>query len=256
MTRTLALLDTVSADAPPRSGADRSQITVARVTGTSGSLVGVSVLGCPPVMLPATSGTSWSGVSTAYVLLDPTTGRPVHVLGPAPAPKAGLPPAPSASRPVAVTRTVTIPAAFASTWVVSSSGAAWGGWDQAGAGESALWQGSRNGTRLAGLAHWGQAVPALNATQILRATVQLNPATPATVTLTLAPAVYTESGPTRMGTASVSQTLTGQPLPCDVTSLATALIGGAGLACVGSGYGAVGGRGDGMSLTLTYTTTE
>lgn len=252
--RLLDLIASASGDAPPRAGADRSQVAVAQVASASGGRVAVSLLGSPPVSLPA--ATSLGSARSCYVLLDPSTGRPVMVLGPAPAPATALPAVPALTGPATVTRTVTVPAVVAGTWVAGPSGASWGGYDTAGAGEHAVWQGSDRGTRLTGYADWGQAVPALAATRITQALVQVVPVQDRSWTLTLTPALRTDGAPTPTGAGAVSVALTGRPVLVDVTALATALLGGAGLAATGSGYGAVSGVGDAMSLTITYETNE
>ena len=89
----LDLLSTAPADESPRTGSDRTMVAVARVLDVAdgGTTVTVSLLGSAGISLPATAST-WTGVATAHVLLDPDTGRPIHVLGPAPAPKTGPPP--------------------------------------------------------------------------------------------------------------------------------------------------------------------
>ena len=74
--RTLDLLDAAPDDTAPRAGADRTRVAVAAVTGVAagGRTVSVSVLGSAPITLPAAPST-WTGVSTANILLDPDTGR-------------------------------------------------------------------------------------------------------------------------------------------------------------------------------------
>ena len=88
----LDLLSTAPADESPRTGSDRTMVAVARVLDVAdgGTTVTVSLLGSAGISLPATAST-WTGVATAHVLLDPDTGRPIHVLGPAPAPKTAPP---------------------------------------------------------------------------------------------------------------------------------------------------------------------
>ena len=100
----LDLLTSAPADEGPRPGSDRAMIAVARVldVANGGTTVTASLLGSAGITLPATAST-WTGVETAYVLLDPDTGRPIHVLGPAPAPKTGpmsfSPPSPAPPTP-------------------------------------------------------------------------------------------------------------------------------------------------------------
>ena len=103
----LDLLNSTPADEGPRPGSDHAMVAVARVldVANGGTTVTVSLLGSAGITLPATVST-WTGVETAYVLLDPSTGRPIHVLGPAPAPK--IAPV-SFKPPKATTRTVTAP---------------------------------------------------------------------------------------------------------------------------------------------------
>lgn len=101
----LDLLAAAPADEGPRTGSDRTMVAVARVLDVTagGTTVTVSLLGSAGITLPATAST-WTGVATAHVLLDPDTGRPIHVLGPAPAPKTS--PA-TFKPPAATTRTIT-----------------------------------------------------------------------------------------------------------------------------------------------------
>ena len=93
----LDLLSTAPADESPRTGSDRTMVAVARVLDVAdgGTTVTVSLLGSAGISLPATAST-WTGVATAHVLLDPDTGRPIHVLGPAPAPPGPAPTPPPA----------------------------------------------------------------------------------------------------------------------------------------------------------------
>ena len=126
----LDLLSSAPADEGPRPGSDRAMIAVARVldVANGGTTVTVSLLGSAGITLPATAST-WTGVETAYVLLDPDTGRPIHVLGPAPAPKTGPM---SLSPPEATTNTVTCTAH--PTWTGTHAPT---GWNRFGA--AAFW---------------------------------------------------------------------------------------------------------------------
>lgn len=255
MTRLLPLLDTTALDDAPRAGSDRALTAVAQVISVSvgGRAVTVSLLGSAPITLPSTV-TSWTSVRTAYVLMDATTGRPVHVLGPAPTPTSTLPTPPPAQGPVTITRTVTIPATWTGTYTTGPGTAGWGIWD-AQVDSPRLWQGTTpTGATLTGLALYGRHFEALGAVTIISVTLQLTPATDRTWTPTIQAATYTPTGPVPTGpsiTAAISGTT---PVDVDLTPLADALIGGAGLALTGTSYGAIEGQGSSMALTITYTT--
>lgn len=255
MTRLLPLLSTVSSDAPPRAGSDRSQTAVAQIVSvaSTGRTITVTLLGSAPITIPA-SAVTWTGATTAYVLLDPDTGRPVHALGPAPAPRASLPSPPSARGPVLVTRTVTIPAMRTSTWSAGGSSPGWGTYDVHGAGPTALWQGSDRGVSLTGMADYGQHIQALGAESIASAVLQAVPLAASSWTLRLQPAEWTETGPQTTSSRTVSAVIGPRPSTVDVTTLAAPLLAGAGLALTGSGLGVLAGGGDAMALTITYTT--
>lgn len=256
MTRLLPLLGTTALDDVPRTGSDRSLTAVAQVVSVSagGRAVTVSLLGSAPITLPATV-TSWTSVRTCYVLLDAATGRPVHVLGPAPEPSGPLPDPPPARGPVPTTQVVTVPAQWAGTYTATTSGqSGWGTWETTSGGATTdLYQGASGSATLRSLATYGRHVQALGADRLDHVVLRLTPAVDRTWTARIQAATWTETGPAATGQA-VTATLTGlTPLDVDVTTLAPALAGGAGLALTGSGYGAVSGQGSSMSLTITYT---
>ena len=255
--RTLDLLDAAPDDTAPRPGADRTRVAVAAVTGVAagGRTVSVSVLGSAPIALPAAPST-WTGVSTANVLLDPDTGRPVYVLGPAPAPATPIPPAPpGAGAPIALTRAAVITPPWSGT---HRAGRGWDQWNTGRyGGRSDLYQGATGASgRLTGLADYGDAIPALAPTAITEATLTLtgnNPEQPA-FTAVVRAAARTPDGPAPTG-PTVAAALTGAAtIRVDVTALAAGLMAGAGLALVGDDYGAALGTGASMSIGITYIT--
>lgn len=256
MTRLLPLLDTMTLDDAPRAGSDRSLTAIAQVVSVSsgGREVTVSLLGSAPITLPSTV-TSWTSVRTCYVLLDAATGRPVHVLGPAPAPAGTLPTPPPAQTPVATTQTVTVPAQWTGTYTASASGqSGWGIWEVTSGGSTTdLYQGTSGSATLRSLASYGRHVEALGADRLDRVILQLTPAVDRTWTASIQTASWSETGPQASGTAVTATVSGASPLDVDVTSLAGPLMGGQGLALTGSGYGAVSGQGSSMSLTITYT---
>ena len=173
--RTLDLLDAAPDDTAPRPGADRTRVAVAAVTGVAagGRIVSVSVLGSAPIALPGVPST-WTGVRTANVLLDPDTGRPVYVLGPAPDPSGRIPyTAPGAADATTTTpRTTVITPAWSGTY---RAGRGWDQWNPTRyGGRSDLYQGATGASgRLTGLADYGDAIPALAPTAITEATLTL-----------------------------------------------------------------------------------
>ncbi|AYD89661.1 hypothetical protein D5R93_05675 [Actinomyces lilanjuaniae] len=249
--RVLDLLDSVPTDPVPRAGADRSATVVGVVSGVSGggTTVSVSVLGSDPVPLPATASV-WTGVQTAYVLMDTATGRPVHVLGPAPAPVGALEAEAPQAEPTVFTTTVT--PSWTGTWRDDR------GWDQWNldryGGRSDLYQGSQGASGpLAGLADYGRAVTSLEAARVTSADLVLvGNGSRAHLDVVVQAAERTSTGPSPTG-PTVTATVTGTtPAVADVTPLAEGLLAGTGLALVGSGYGGVSGLGGSMALTLTY----
>lgn len=255
--RTLDLLDAAPDDTAPRPGADRTRVAVAAVTGVAagGRIVSVSVLGSAPIALPAGPST-WTGVSTANVLLDPDTGRPVYVLGPAPAPATPIPPTPpGAGAPIALTRAAVITPAWAGT---HRAGRGWDQWNTGRyGGRSDLYQGATGASgRLTGLADYGDAIPALAPTAITEATLTLTGNNPdqGAFTAVVRAAVRTPDGPAPDG-PTVATALTGAAtIRVDITALAAGLMAGAGLALAGDDYGAVLGAGASMSIGITYIT--
>jgi len=173
-------------------------IAVARVldVANGGTTVTVSLLGSAGITLPATAST-WTGVETAYVLLDPDTGRPIHVLGPAPAPKTGPM---SFSPPEATTNTVTCTAH--PTWTGTHAPTGWNRFSAAIVGHPRdLNQGDAGTGTLTGLATYGQQIPAIGTTSITRATLTAtgNGANPNTWNAVLQCATYTDAGPQPTG---------------------------------------------------------
>lgn len=258
--RTLDLIDAGPSDDAPRPGADRAQVAVGVVTAVAagGRMVTVSVLGSAPVSLPAATST-WTGVTTCNVLMDATTGRPVFVLGPAPAPTQ-----PVVSEALdAGFEELDVERATVLTPTWSGTHRQGRGWDQWNTGRfggrTDLYQGTQGDSgRLAGIATYGDHMAALGAATVTAATLTLtgnDPRQPAFTALVQA-AERTDTGPAPTG-PTVSATVTGaETTTVDITALAGGLMAGLGLALVGGQYGAV--RGDGASMTvgLTYTTTE
>ncbi len=255
--RTLDLLDAAPDDTAPRPGADRTRVAVAAVTGVAagGRIVSVSVLGSAPIALPAGPST-WTGVSTANVLLDPDTGRPVYVLGPAPAPATPIPPTPpGAGAPIALTRAAVITPAWAGT---HRAGRGWDQWNTGRyGGRSDLYQGATGASgRLTGLADYGDAIPALAPTAITEATLTLTGNNPdqSTFTIVVRAAARTPDGPAPTGPTTAAALTGAATIQVDVTALAAGLMAGAALALVGDDYGGVLGAGASMSIGITYIT--
>lgn len=255
--RTLDLLDAAPDDTAPRAGADRTRVAVAAVTGVAagGRTVSVSVLGSAPIALPAGPST-WTGVSTANVLLDPDTGRPVYVLGPAPAPATPIPPTPpGAGAPIALTRAAVITPAWAGT---HRAGRGWDQWNTGRyGGRSDLYQGATGASgRLTGLADYGDAIPALAPTAITEATLTLTGNNPdqSTFTIVVRAAARTPDGPAPTGPTTAAALTGAATIQADVTALAAGLMAGAALALVGDDYGGVLGAGASMSIGITYIT--
>lgn len=256
--RALDLIDSTPADDSPRPGADRAQVAVAMVTGVSagGRMVSVSLLGSAPIALPATAST-WTGVRTANVLLDPDTGRPVYVLGPATTPTGQIPhTAPGADyAETKAMRSAVITPDWSGT---HRAGHGWDHWNTSRfGGRSDLYQGASGVSGpLRGMATYGQAITALAATRVIEATLSLtgNGASPGTWQTTIQAASRTDNGPATTGGAR-SATITGdQATEVDITALAPGLLAGHGLALVGGLYGGVLGTGSSMSIALTYET--
>lgn len=255
--RTLDLLDAAPDDTAPRPGADRTRVAVAAVTGVAagGRIVSVSVLGSAPIALPGVPST-WTGVSTANVLLDPDTGRPIYVLGPAPAPATPIPPAPpGAGAPIALTRAAVITPTWAGT---HRAGRGWDQWNTGRyGGRSDLYQGTTGASgRLTGLADYGDAIPALAPTAITEATLTLTGNNPdqSTFTAVVRAAARTPDGPAPDGPTTAAALTGAATIQVDVTALAAGLMAGAALALVGDDYGGVLGAGASMSIGITYIT--
>lgn len=256
--RALDLIDAGPNDDSPRQGADRAQVAVGVVTSVTagGRRVGVSVLGSAPINLPAAPST-WTGVKTALVLIDPDTSRPVYVLGPAPAPT-GLVPhtAPGADyEETKATRTTTITPIWSAT---HREGRGWDRWNTSRfGGPSDLYQGTSGASgRLQGLALYGDAVPALAATTITSATLTLigNNPDQKSFNVTVQAATHSPRGPVPVG-AGLTATVTGdRPTRMGLSSATAALLTGAGLALTGAAYGGVLGTGASMSIELVYDT--
>ncbi len=254
----LDLVDASPTDDAPRSGADRGAVMVGAVTDVSqdGTRVSVSVLGSDPVSLPATASV-WSGVSTAHVLMDAATGRPVHVLGPATAPVEPVraqDPA-QAGQALTLTRTAVVVPQWSGTW---RQGQGWDQWNTGRyGGRTDLYQGSW-GSSFQGLATYGATVTSLGATALTSAALTLtgNGSNRASWTAVVQAADWSAGGPTPSG-PTVTVTVAGAATSTvDVTALAAELLRGRGLALVGGDYGAVGGTGASMSLALTYEVTQ
>lgn len=255
MTTVLDLLDSAPADDPPRSGSDRSMTAVGRVldVSTDGTRVTVTILDSAPIVLPATAST-WTGVATAHILLDPGTGRPVHVLGPATPPAQVLPslselpwhqPAPTSR---SVTRTVQ--AGWSSTW----SPGGWGTFNAGRYGGSRdLYQGDAGTGPLVGLVSYGAQITSIGATRITHASLTItgNGSNRGTWTAVVQCADGAASGPTPSGPTAAGPVTGTNTSWIDVTALAEGLLAGRGLALIGGDYGGAFGVGESMSLTLT-----
>lgn len=245
----LDLLSSTPADEGPRPGSDHAMVAVARVLDVDGggTTVTVSLLGSAGITLPATVST-WTGVETAYVLLDPSTGRPIHVLGPAPAPK--IAPV-SFKPPKATTRTIT--ATAYPIWTGTHAPAGWNRFGAAIVGHPRdLNQGDAGTGTLTGLATYGQQIPAIGATSITRATLTAtgNGATSNTWNAVFQCATYTDDGPQATGPQATGPITNNQTSSIDITALADGLLAGHGIALVGAVYGGLRGQGDSMVLSL------
>ena len=261
--RILDLLDLDSGDLPPRSGSDRTMIRTATVVRTSqgGRAVTITLLGSGEMTLPATASV-WTNVFTAYVLCDPDTGRPVHVLGPAstePPPPAGddtVSPRPDDPTPRTFQQTI------APDWTGTyRAGHGWDTWrTHYDGGHTDLYQGSHGGSGLLhGMATYGRRVTAL---------VGDGRVTAAYLTITGAEARTTPwqarlqagewhpFGPALSGpTTDPSTVRIGETTTIDITPLAPALVTGTGLVLVGADYGSLHGVGDSMCIHLTWEAT-
>ena len=245
----LDLLSTAPADESPRTGSDRTMVAVARVLDVAdgGTTVTVSLLGSAGISLPATAST-WTGVATAHVLLDPDTGRPIHVLGPAPAPKTAPP---TFKPPTPTTHTITCTAHPA--WTGTHTPTGWGRFNAAVVGHPRdLSQGNAGTGTLTGLATYGQQIPAIGATKITRATLTAtgNAANPGNWSAVLQCATYTDAGPQPTGPQTAAIIANNQTTTIEVTALAAGLLDGQGIALVGTVYGGLRGLGDSMVLSL------
>lgn len=249
----LDLLDSAPLDDAPRTGSDRTMVAVARVLSASadGTSVTVSMLGSAPITLPATPA-SWSAAATAHVLIDPDTARPLHVLGPAPAPKSPMPAVFTDIAPSSTTTTVT--RTVQPEWTGTHHAAL--GWDRFGViqhgGHRDLYQGRTGTHQLTSLALYGRQVPAIGASKITTATLTVtgNTATPGSWTAVVQAADYTETGPAVSGPTATGVVTGATTTDINVTALAAGLLEGRGLALVGSAFGAVAGVGASMVLTL------
>lgn len=245
----LDLLTSIPADEGPRPGSDRAMIAVARVldVANGGTTVTVSLLGSAGITLPATAST-WTGVETAYVLLDPDTGRPIHVLGPAPAPKTGPM---SFDPPEATTNTVTCTAH--PIWTGTHAPTGWNRFGAAIVGHPRdLSQGDAGTGTLTGLATYGQQIPAIGTASITRAilTAVGNGANPNTWNAVFQCATYTDAGPQPTGPQATGTITSNQTSSIDITALAAGLLAGQGIALVGAVYGGIRGQGESMVLSL------
>lgn len=225
---------------------------------TAGNRARVSIDGGPGVWLPYVAS-SYTGITTVFVLRDPTRGGAGQlVLGPcgtqAPIDVPPPPPDPAVSPPAPVTARATIRPTWSGTW--RASAAAWDRWnaDRYG-GRSTLYQGSAYGSgALTGLAVYGGQVVNLRALSITSAAVYALTVT-GSGSLTVQGSA---SGSKPAGApASSGSTATGMGwinLPADVRE---ALRTGAtrGFAAVGANYLAVRGTSypAGMALRITYT---
>lgn len=252
MSRVMDLLSTAPDGLPPRYGSDRSATAIGRVVRIveDGRSVVVSLFGGPPVQVQATA-VNWAGTETAYVLIDQDTGRPIHVLGPAPTPeKPLLEWMPTASPPQSP-REAVIPAQWVGTW----DGTAWARYGGGGA-----WQGrSPAGKELRGLALFGRQIEAIGRIDVRSAVLTLRPA-PSAVPwpVQVRTATYSDTGPVTVGpTVSAPVQVGADLIEVDVMRLAESMKApGAGIALVGAAYGGVRQGGDSLSLRLEYMQEE
>lgn len=248
----LDLLDVVSVGPSQRPGSERAAVMTGVVTevSTDGRLVTVRIFGSEPIQLPATASV-WTGVRTANILMDPATGRPVHVLGPAP----------KLLRPLVEMETedLELPATGASTITPEWSGT-WssrGGWDQWNTnrfgGRSDLYQGITSGRTLRGLATYGRRITALGADTITSATLTVvsNGAVQTAGTIMVQCADWSEDGPVVSGPV-VSEVCKPDAPAIDITTLGPGLIAGHGIAFVGADYLGTLGTGASMAIGLTW----
>jgi hypothetical protein len=233
----------------------------------------VSVRDSQPISLPCAPST-YTGVSTVHVLVDPATGRPLHVLAPGEfvaegdAPQPPPPPEPEQAPARKVTGKVIKPT-WTGTYRVNR--AAWDRWNTSSyGGRSDLWQGSSASSgQLYGLAVYGDQVRNLNAVSIDRIRVTLvnnggghyftNPAytlrgTPAGTKPAGAPSftsgTATSPRTTRHGTTSVD-------LPDAMRDeFRTGTLRGLGV--IGTDYAGLRGTGHaaGMALVVDYTVAD
>ena len=252
MNRVMDLLSTVPDDLPPRYGSDRSATAIGRVVRLveGGRSVVVSLFGGPPVQVPATA-VDWTGAETVYVLIDQDTGRPVHVLGPAPKPeKPLLEWVPFASPPPSAREAV-----LTAQWVGTWDGTTWTRYGGGGA-----WQGrSPAGLALRGMALFGRQIEALGRIDVRSAALTIRPVPSALPwSAQVGAATYSDAGPITVGpTVSAPVQVGVDLLEVDVTRLAEAMMApGVGIALVGAAYGGVKPGGDSLSLRLEYMQEE
>ena len=249
----LDLLDAAPAGLSQRPGSDRAAVMTGTVTAvsTDGTLVTVRILGSEPIQLPATASV-WTGISTASILMDPATGRPVHVLGPAPKPLRTLIDMETEDLTLPATGTTTITPEWSGTW---SSREGWDRWNtNRFGGRSDLYQGQASGRTLRGLATYGQRVTALGADTITSAslTVTSNGAVQAAGTVSVQCADWSEGGPVTSGPVVSGTCRPGAPATLDITPLGPGLIAGRGMALVGADYLGALGTGASMAIGLTW----
>lgn len=246
--RVMDLISSTPDDLPPRYGSDRTMTAVARIVDLveGGRQLIVSLYGGAGVQIPATD-VNWEGVKTAHVLLDPDTGRPVHALGPAPAPEGPLPAVPKTPEPKPVARHAVLTPQWMGTWTNA-------GWSRYGDGGA--WQGiDPAGHRLRGLITYGRQIEALGTIAITKALLTIRPTSHVPPwALVIQSAAYSESGPQPTGATQTITVATARE-QVDITDLAKTLKVGAGLALVGTAYGGIIKGGVSAALHLDYTET-
>ena len=164
----------------PQPAGDRSATATAVLVRTGpGSLsLWVSLYGGDPVLLPCQPA-SYVGISTVTVLVQ--AGRPVHVLGPAGAPKIDdsllAAKRDAIDKPIEQLRSIS-GALVRPVWsgTYRSDRRAWDAWDTSFfGGRGDVYQGVQGGVQLTGCAVYGTGVTSLNAESIQRMTLSITP---------------------------------------------------------------------------------
>ena len=239
MSGILDLVSTTADDLPPRYGSDRALTAIAQVTDLveGGRQLRVSLYGGAPVQVSA-AATTWTGVRTCHVLVDPDTGRPLHALSPAPVPESPIPaPAkPEQARPVRRRRVVPVE---------------WSGTHRAGAW-TLVGGGAHQGSGARGLVSYGRQLEALGPIRVRAASIVVEAATSRPPwQAVLQAASYTPAGPAPVG-ATITATIDAPTATVDVTRIIADVIKTGGIALVGAQRGTASASGAGLALTIDY----